>query len=200
MVLSLFMEGKNKSKKYNVPNEFQFPNRDEILSVLKEDWYVRNRIYNIRHGDTKTKWNVPDNEGLIEWEVERIKNIQWIRLKKYGLNINNTVINFAWKAARIKETADAIIEVLKIKKKNIHNDVSELDTIERDNRNQQEWNANLVVLAGKCSKFLLELFKILETKEEWENIINSIVINFSLLVVNLFSMYQFLSPSSHELR
>jgi len=32
---------------------FHFPSREEFFSVLKEEEYVRNRIYNMRHGKTE---------------------------------------------------------------------------------------------------------------------------------------------------
>ena len=51
-------------QQYNEVPKQELPTKEEILSVLKEDEHVRNRIYNIRHGETDKTWDIPESQGL----------------------------------------------------------------------------------------------------------------------------------------
>jgi hypothetical protein len=54
------MNHKNRLENHRA-EEQRLPSKEELLSILK-DAYVRNRIYNIRHGETLTKGDVEDHE------------------------------------------------------------------------------------------------------------------------------------------
>jgi hypothetical protein len=65
---------KNRNKQLLLPfTKEELSIKEALLLFLEEDEYVRNRIYNIRHGETETTGDVKDAECLKQGEKDRIK-------------------------------------------------------------------------------------------------------------------------------